>query len=91
MAHIVWTRELDTNIEVIDKQHRRIVDYINALDDAIAGGDRARVRQVLDQLVDYTLSHFDYAETVRANMGGAERKPESGWLTRRLSRFFRSR
>ncbi|TVS14133.1 MAG: bacteriohemerythrin [Wenzhouxiangella sp.] len=154
MAHIVWTPDLDTNIEVIDKQHRRIVDYINALDDAIESGDRSRVRQVLDQLVDYTLSHFafeeslmedagyrflnahrrvhevftkrvadyqrrfadgediapelqktlqtwlinhirnddnDYADTVRANMGGTEHKSEPGWLKRRLSRIFRSR
>ena len=27
---IVWSTELDTGIDVIDQQHRRIVDYINA-------------------------------------------------------------
>lgn len=29
---ITWTTELDTGINVIDQQHRRIVDYINALE-----------------------------------------------------------
>ncbi len=69
MAHIVWTPDLDTQIEVIDRQHRRIVDYINALDDAIEAGDRAQVAQVLDQLVDYTLSHFAFEESLMEDAG----------------------
>ena len=28
MPHIEWTDDLNTNIEVIDSQHHRIVDYI---------------------------------------------------------------
>ena len=34
---IAWNSELDTGIDVIDQQHRRIVDYINALEAANAG------------------------------------------------------
>lgn len=69
MAHLVWTSDLDTQIEVIDRQHRRIVDYINALDDAIEAGGRAQVAQVLEQLVDYTLSHFAFEESLMEDAG----------------------
>lgn len=69
MAHIVWTSDLDTQIEVIDRQHRRIVDYINALDDAVEAGDRDKVDQVLEQLVDYTLSHFAFEESLMEDAG----------------------
>lgn len=69
MAHIDWTPDLDTQIEVIDRQHRRIVDYINALDDAVEAGDRTQVARVLEQLVDYTLSHFAFEESLMEDAG----------------------
>lgn len=34
MAKFVWTDQLNVGIDVIDQQHRRIVEYINQLDDA---------------------------------------------------------
>ncbi len=34
MAHLRWTRDLDTGIDVIDGQHKQIVEYINQLFDA---------------------------------------------------------
>ena len=34
MAYINWTSDLDTGIHDIDVQHRRIVEYINRLNDA---------------------------------------------------------
>ncbi len=53
MAHLKWTSDLNTGIEVIDNQHRRIVDYINAL----------------YELVEYTLSHFAFEEEMQAEAG----------------------
>jgi hemerythrin len=69
MAYLHWTPELDTGIEVIDKQHRRIVDLINELDTANEKGDAAVINHVLGELVDYTLSHFSFEEELqeRAN------------------------
>lgn len=64
MAHIKWTDDLNTNIQVIDSQHHRIVEYINNLDDISASDDRAKVEQVLNELVDYTLSHFAFEESL---------------------------
>ena len=37
---IIWESKLDTGIDVIDHQHRRIVDYINDLEIAKAMGDK---------------------------------------------------
>lgn len=62
MAYLHWTNDLDTGIEVIDKQHKRIVAYINVLHTANEAGDIAAVNQVLGELVDYTLSHFSFEE-----------------------------
>ncbi len=65
MAYLHWTEDLNTGIEVIDKQHRRIVDYINELNTANETNDIAAVNQVLNELVDYTLSHFSFEEELQ--------------------------
>ncbi len=62
MAYLHWSAELDTGIDVIDKQHHRIVDYINELNAANNVGDLAVTNHVLSELVDYTLSHFSFEE-----------------------------
>ena len=65
MAYLHWSNDLDTGIEVIDKQHRRIVDLINKLNTANEGGDPAVINHVLGELVDYTLSHFSFEEELQ--------------------------
>jgi hemerythrin len=63
MAKTIWTSNLNTGIEAIDKQHRMIVEYINQLDDAKSGGGNNKlVAKVIDKLVGYTVSHFKYEE-----------------------------
>lgn len=69
MAHLKWTSDLNTGIEVIDNQHRRIVDYINALYDASLTQNRDEIAKVLEQLVEYTLSHFAFEEEMQAEAG----------------------
>jgi len=72
---ITWTGDLDTGIDVIDKQHRRIVDYINDLQVANASGNKESVRRVLDDLVDYTMSHFAFEESLQEEAGYKYAKP----------------
>jgi hemerythrin len=62
---IVWKTDMDTGIDVIDKQHRRIVDYINDLETAHGKQDSGLIGRVLDDLVDYTLSHFAFEESLQ--------------------------
>lgn len=67
MAYLHWTDELNTGIDVIDRQHRRIVEYVNELDVADNKHDKAGVKHVLDELIDYTLSHFVFEEELMEN------------------------
>ncbi len=69
MTRITWLKALDTGIEEIDLQHRRLVDYINELDRARETGDRSQVGKVIDALVDYTRTHFVYEEELMSQMG----------------------
>jgi len=69
MAHLDWTSDLETGIQVIDKQHQRIVDYINKLHHAQQFHSREEVGTVLDELVDYTLSHFAFEESLMEEAG----------------------
>ena len=69
MAHIQWSDDLNTNIDVIDSQHKRIVNYINKLEDVKGKNDRAVEEQVLTELVDYTLSHFAFEESLMEDAG----------------------
>ena len=50
-----WVPEYNTGIDVIDDQHRRILDYINEIDGVNASTDRARIKEVLDNIIDYNL------------------------------------
>jgi len=65
MAYMQWTEDLDTGINVIDEQHKRIVGYINELDHASQTGSAAEVQQVLEGLLDYTITHFEFEEELQ--------------------------
>ena len=64
MQHIKWASDLDTGILVIDNQHKRIVEYINKLIDAEVTHDKEQISNVLNELIDYTLSHFTFEESL---------------------------
>lgn len=87
---LTWTDDLNTGIDVIDFQHRRIVDYMNKLEAALATGDRAGIGQVLDELTDYTESHFAFEESLQAEAGyklAAPHKATHDMFVRRLARY----
>lgn len=69
MAPLLWQDDLDTGIEVIDDQHRRIASMINRLDQASAGAPARVAAEVIDELVDYTLSHFAFEEALMEEAG----------------------
>ncbi|RDI97201.1 bacteriohemerythrin [Dyella solisilvae] len=69
MTTLEWREDLNTGIEVIDNQHRRIVAIANALQEARENHDRQAVGEVLEELVDYTLSHFTFEEALMEDAG----------------------
>ena len=68
-----WVPEYNTGIDVIDDQHKRILDYINKIDDI--GTDRDLIKQLLDNIIDYTQSHFTFEESLQEEAGYKYRVP----------------
>ncbi len=63
MLLIEWDKKLETGIATIDAQHRRLVDLINELNDAMRKGKgKDVVAHVLDELKKYTSYHFGTEE-----------------------------
>ena len=90
MAHIIWTEDLDTGIPVIDKQHHRIVEYINELYEIRNTQDRKEIEAILQNLVDYTLSHFAFEESLMEDAGYSfinGHKKVHDMFTRRVNDF----
>ncbi len=69
MAYMHWTEDLETGIHVIDDQHKRIISYINELDHASQTGSAADVQHVLEGLLDYTVTHFEFEEELQEKAG----------------------
>jgi methyl-accepting chemotaxis protein len=56
---IPWLKEYELGVAAIDKQHRTLVDLINRLFAAMQSGQgRSALQVVLDELVNYTKTHF---------------------------------
>ena len=86
---IIWDSKLDTGIEVIDAQHKRIVEYINDLEIAKMKLDKKMVNDIIEQLIDnipegdfyvkqlidYTQSHFGFEEEMLEEAGYKFLKP----------------
>lgn len=69
---IHWPPDLNTGIEIIDKQHMQIVEYINQLE---GQHDRQLIGSILDSLIDYTQSHFSFEESLTEEAGYKLLKP----------------
>ena len=70
-----WVPEYNTGIDVIDDQHKRILDYINEIDEISVGTDQARIRKILNDIIDYTQSHFTFEESLQEEAGYKYRVP----------------
>ena len=69
MSYWEWNPALNLDIDVIDNQHRRIVDYINLLDVAIINKDRQKMGEVIMELMNYTITHFAFEESLMEKAG----------------------
>jgi len=70
MAKILWTQDLNTGIREIDRQHQRIIEYLNQLDELRKSGHaRKTISMVLEETIDYTVSHFVFEEGLMEKAG----------------------
>ncbi len=60
---ITWSEIYSVNIEEIDKQHKQLIDIINKLFNAFSEGTaEAIIPEIIEELTDYTQSHFKTEE-----------------------------
>ncbi len=60
---ITWSDIYSVNIEEIDKQHKQLIDIINKLFNAFSEGTaEAIIPEIIEELTDYTQSHFKTEE-----------------------------
>ena len=70
MPLIEWTSELSIGIDSIDEQHKKLVNMINALNDAkLAGSTNELLGKIFTGLTTYTQKHFTYEENMFAEYG----------------------
>ncbi|PKO93289.1 MAG: hypothetical protein CVU16_05395 [Betaproteobacteria bacterium HGW-Betaproteobacteria-10] len=87
---IIWSNDLNTGIDVIDQQHKRIVDFINDLEAAQLTKNQKLIKEVVDDCVDYTLSHFAFEESLQEEAGYQYCKPHKRvheLFTRKVSEY----
>ena len=70
MQKICWSKELEVGVEEIDAQHRRLVDTVNSLADAMRQPNPDdKVESLLDEMVEYVTHHFHQEERLMRDMG----------------------
>lgn len=70
MPLIEWSPELSVGIASIDEQHKKLVNMINALNDAMLLGESSELLgKIFTGLAAYTQKHFAYEENMFAEYG----------------------
>ena len=63
MARIQWNDSYSINFREIDTQHKRLVEMINNLDDAMRQGKgKETLGKIINGLIVYTKTHFETEE-----------------------------
>jgi diguanylate cyclase (GGDEF)-like protein/hemerythrin-like metal-binding protein/PAS domain S-box-containing protein len=65
IAIFPWNENLKTHIDIIDQQHKRLVDLLNQLaSHVVFTSDQSELISIFDQLSDYTVYHFHTEEEI---------------------------
>ncbi len=63
MSIFEWSPIYETGVAEIDRQHQRLMAYVNEMFDAlVAGRGETVVDRILDELIVYTKEHFTFEE-----------------------------
>jgi hemerythrin len=69
----IWNDSYKTGISTIDTQHKKLVDLINELHDAMTKGQGNQViGKIVNELVNYTITHFAAEERLMKQAGYAD-------------------
>ena len=74
--YLTWKNEYSVGIDSIDQQHKRLLNLINQLQTAVdySTGEEFE-REALNELVDYTKTHFSYEEGLMEENGYPDFEP----------------
>lgn len=73
MALIQWDSSFSVNVEEIDRQHQRLIQMVNDLNDAMRQGRGKDVlARIIEGLTAYTLTHFATEEKYFDQFGYAD-------------------
>ncbi len=73
MALIEWTPDLSVNIDIIDQQHKTLVDMINNFYKEVANkSSKELIGKLIHQMKDYTEIHFKTEEKLFLSYGYKE-------------------
>ncbi|MEW8509101.1 MAG: bacteriohemerythrin [Candidatus Thiodiazotropha sp.] len=60
-----WDENFNTELPRVDEQHRTLVSLINRLASQFSyGADKAVIDEIFEELIDYTVYHFETEETI---------------------------
>lgn len=94
MALFIWSDKYSVNIKEIDNQHKRLVDMLNALHEAMkAGKGNEVVGKTLTELIQYVGTHFAAEEKLMATHSYPEynaHKAEHAKLTQKTAELQKS-
>jgi len=63
MPRIKWTEQLSVKITLFDNEHKKLIETINNLSDAMGKGEGHKALDtILDELINYTKTHFKHEE-----------------------------
>lgn len=66
----VWSKDLETGNEEIDREHRQLLSAVNRLLEACAAGrGQEELNRIVDFLVQYTQTHFAHEEQLQQRYG----------------------
>lgn len=66
---LVWREQLSVGNNVIDSDHKFLIEIINRVEQCMALKDRRALTAALDELVQYSLVHFGREEKIAAAAG----------------------
>ena len=72
---ITWLSEMSVGVEVIDNDHKKLLNLINEMDFIIhadVASKKGAIESVISELIDYTIYHFDREEKLMEACGYPE-------------------
>ncbi len=77
---VVWSDDYSTGVDAVDEQHKKLVEITARFYDALMGDEEDYLKQRVDllkELVDYTVYHFNFEEKLFEEINYYSRDPHT--------------